>query len=42
MTDVGSKLVASDELTVEAVLAADAWARLRARDLATTMTEQLR
>jgi 1-deoxy-D-xylulose-5-phosphate reductoisomerase len=32
--DVGSKLVASDQLTLELVLAADAWARARATDLA--------
>jgi 1-deoxy-D-xylulose-5-phosphate reductoisomerase len=32
--DVGSKLVASDQLTLELVLAADAWARTRATDLA--------
>jgi 1-deoxy-D-xylulose-5-phosphate reductoisomerase len=31
--DVGSKLVASDRLTLEVVLAADAWARARATDL---------
>ena len=31
--DVGSKLVASDQLTLEVVLAADAWARARANDL---------
>jgi 1-deoxy-D-xylulose-5-phosphate reductoisomerase len=31
--DVGSKLVASDQLTLERVLAADAWARTRATDL---------
>ena len=31
--DVGSKLVASDRLTLEMVLAADAWARARATDL---------
>ena len=40
--DVGSMLVASEDLTVDAVLAADAWARVRARDLATITTEQLR
>jgi 1-deoxy-D-xylulose-5-phosphate reductoisomerase len=34
--DVGSKLVASDQLTLELVLAADAWARARATDLAQT------
>jgi hypothetical protein len=33
--DVGSTLVADDDLTVDLVLAADAWARRRARDLAT-------
>jgi len=32
--DVGSKLVASDQLTLELVLAADAWARAQATDLA--------
>jgi 1-deoxy-D-xylulose-5-phosphate reductoisomerase len=31
--DVGSRLVASDQLTLELVLAADAWARARANDL---------
>ena len=31
--DVGSRLVASDELTLELVLAADAWARARAQEL---------
>jgi 1-deoxy-D-xylulose-5-phosphate reductoisomerase len=31
--DVGSKLVAGDELTLDGVLAADAWARVRAREL---------
>ena len=31
--DVGSKLVASDQLTLEVVLAADAWARARATNL---------
>jgi 1-deoxy-D-xylulose-5-phosphate reductoisomerase len=31
--DVGSKMVASDQLTLELVLAADAWARARAQDL---------
>ena len=35
-TDVGSKLVADSDLTVEVVLAADAWARLRAGELVTT------
>ena len=35
-TDVGSKLVADSDLTVEVVLAADAWARFRAGELATT------
>ena len=32
--DVGSALVADDDLTVDLVLAADAWARRRARELA--------
>jgi 1-deoxy-D-xylulose-5-phosphate reductoisomerase len=31
--DVGSRMVASDHLTLELVLAADAWARARAQDL---------
>ena len=31
--DVGSKLAAGDELTLDGVLAADAWARVRAREL---------
>jgi 1-deoxy-D-xylulose-5-phosphate reductoisomerase len=31
--DVGSRLVAGDELTLDGVLAADAWARVRARGL---------
>ena len=31
--DVGSRMVASDQLTLELVLAADAWARARAQDL---------
>ena len=31
--DVGSKLVAGDQLTLEVVLAADAWARARAMNL---------
>jgi 1-deoxy-D-xylulose-5-phosphate reductoisomerase len=31
--DVGSRLVAGDELTLDAVLAADAWARGRAREI---------
>jgi 1-deoxy-D-xylulose-5-phosphate reductoisomerase len=31
--DVGSRLVAGDELTLDGVLAADAWARVRAREL---------
>jgi 1-deoxy-D-xylulose-5-phosphate reductoisomerase len=31
--DVGSRMVASDQLTLELVLAADAWARARAKDL---------
>jgi 1-deoxy-D-xylulose-5-phosphate reductoisomerase len=35
--DVGSVLVASDQLTLEVVLAADAWARARAADLTQTM-----
>jgi hypothetical protein len=35
--DVGSRLVASDQLTLEVVLAADAWARARANDLIPTM-----
>jgi 1-deoxy-D-xylulose-5-phosphate reductoisomerase len=39
--DVGSKLVASDQLTLEMVLAADAWARARATDL-THATEHMR
>jgi 1-deoxy-D-xylulose-5-phosphate reductoisomerase len=39
--DVGSKLVASDQLTLEMVLAADAWARARATDL-THATEHTR
>jgi 1-deoxy-D-xylulose-5-phosphate reductoisomerase len=39
--DVGSKLVASDQLTLEMVLAADAWARARASDL-THATEHTR
>jgi 1-deoxy-D-xylulose-5-phosphate reductoisomerase len=39
--DVGSKLVASDQLTLEMVLAADAWARARAVDL-TEATEHAR
>ena len=39
--DVGSKLVASDQLTLEVVLAADAWARARANDL-TEATEHAR
>ena len=34
--DVGSRLVASDQLTLERVLAADAWARARAEDLTQT------
>jgi 1-deoxy-D-xylulose-5-phosphate reductoisomerase len=34
--DVGSRLVASDKLTLERVLAADAWARARANDLTQT------
>jgi 1-deoxy-D-xylulose-5-phosphate reductoisomerase len=34
--DVGSRLVASDQLTLERVLAADAWARARAKDLTQT------
>jgi hypothetical protein len=32
--DVGSTLVADDDLSVDLVLAADAWARRRARELA--------
>jgi 1-deoxy-D-xylulose-5-phosphate reductoisomerase len=39
--DVGSTLVASDQLTLEMVLAADAWARARATDLTHT-TEHTR
>lgn len=39
--DVGSKMVASDQLTLEMVLAADAWARARATDL-THATEPTR
>jgi 1-deoxy-D-xylulose-5-phosphate reductoisomerase len=39
--DVVSKLVASDQLTLEKVLAADAWARARAEDL-TRATEHAR
>ena len=39
--DVGSMLVASDQLTLEVVLAADAWARVRATDL-TEATEHAR
>jgi 1-deoxy-D-xylulose-5-phosphate reductoisomerase len=39
--DVVSKLVASDQLTLEMVLAADAWARARATDL-TRATEHAR
>lgn len=39
--DVVSKLVASDQLTLEKVLAADAWARARATDL-TRATEHAR
>jgi 1-deoxy-D-xylulose-5-phosphate reductoisomerase len=39
--DVGSKLVASDQLMLEMVLAADAWARARATDL-TQATEHAR
>ena len=31
--DVGSRLVAGEELTLQGVLAADAWARVRAREL---------
>jgi 1-deoxy-D-xylulose-5-phosphate reductoisomerase len=34
--DVGSRLVASDQLTLEVVLAADAWARARATDFTQT------
>jgi 1-deoxy-D-xylulose-5-phosphate reductoisomerase len=40
-SDVGSKQVASDQLTLEMVLAADAWARARATDL-TQATEHAR
>jgi hypothetical protein len=36
--DVGSMLVPSDQLTLELVLDADAWARARAKDL-TRVTE---
>jgi hypothetical protein len=39
--DVGSRLVASDHVTLERVLAADAWARARAKDL-TQATESTR
>jgi 1-deoxy-D-xylulose-5-phosphate reductoisomerase len=39
--DVGSRLVASDQLTLEVVLAADAWARARATDFTQT-TEHTR
>jgi 1-deoxy-D-xylulose-5-phosphate reductoisomerase len=39
--DVGSMLVAGADLTLEIVLAADAWARARARDLAAAQMEQL-
>jgi 1-deoxy-D-xylulose-5-phosphate reductoisomerase len=35
--DVGSKLVAGDQLTLELVLGADAWARARATDLTQAM-----
>jgi 1-deoxy-D-xylulose-5-phosphate reductoisomerase len=35
--DVGSRMVASDQLTLELVLAADAWARARAQDLTQAM-----
>jgi len=34
--DVGSRLVESDQLTLERLLAADAWARVRAKDLTQT------
>ena len=34
--DVGSKLVVSEDLTLEVVLAADAWARRRATELIET------
>jgi 1-deoxy-D-xylulose-5-phosphate reductoisomerase len=34
--DVGSALVADDDLTVDLVLAADTWARRRAQELAST------
>ena len=36
VADVGSILVADDDLSVDLVLAADAWARRRARDLVST------
>ena len=39
--DVGSTLVNSADLTLEVVLAADAWARARARELAAAQREQL-
>ncbi|MCW2809669.1 MAG: dxr [Friedmanniella sp.] len=38
--DVGSKLVGSDDLTLEVVLAADAWARRRAAELVATPVER--
>jgi 1-deoxy-D-xylulose-5-phosphate reductoisomerase len=38
-SDVGSGLVASDQLTLEVVLAADAWARARATDLTHAMEQ---
>jgi 1-deoxy-D-xylulose-5-phosphate reductoisomerase len=38
-SDVGSGLVASDQLTLEVVLAADAWARARATDLSHAMEQ---
>jgi 1-deoxy-D-xylulose-5-phosphate reductoisomerase len=40
--DVGSKLVASDQLTLELVLAADAWARARANDLTLARSKRTR
>ncbi len=38
--DVGSKLVRSDDLSLEVVLAADAWARRRATELVSTPVER--
>jgi 1-deoxy-D-xylulose-5-phosphate reductoisomerase len=38
-SDVGSGLVASDQLTLEVVLATDAWARARATDLSHAMEQ---